>query len=160
MTLTPDEQTVIARAAILAAATVAISKYSGKGGQNREFDAMLNEYTNVARQNPDSPLLQLLLLPIVPTEIAQLKRQFEQDPKQSVFNEFKMAALNRCAQAAALMDAQASPADAALFKKTVMDVCDRVAHATAEGSVMGLGGTSLDAKESAVIAQVRRALGA
>jgi len=152
--LTPDEQNVIARAAVLAAATVAISKYSGKGGQDREFDALLNEYAGAARQNPTSPLLQLLVSPVVQTEVAQLKSQFQSDPKQSVFNEFKMVALNRCAQAAALLQAKADPADTALYKQTIMETCKRVATATAEG------GAQMDAKESAVIDQVRRALGA
>lgn len=153
-TLTPDEQNVIARAAVLAAATVAISKYSGKGGQNREFDALLSEYAAAARQNPNSPLLQLLISPVVQTEVTQLKNQFQNDPKQSVYNEFKMVALNRCAQAASLLAAKADPADVALYKQTIMETCKRVAQATSEG------GTQMDAKESAVIDQVRRALGA
>ncbi len=156
--LTPDEQNLIARAAILAAATVAISKYSGRGGQNKEFDAMLSTYQSAARQYPDNPVVQTLGLPIIEQEANRLKQQYQTDPKQSVYQEFKMVALNRCAQVASLLQDKAEPADAALYKQIVLDACQIVATASSEGGFMGMGGTQVDAKESGVIGEVRRAL--
>lgn len=156
--LTPNEFDLIARTAVLAAAAVAISKYSGRGGQGREFDVLRNEYENAARQNSNNPILQTLLLPIVREQVTRLKQQFQDDPKQTVYQEFKMVALNRCAQVAALLDEKASAQDAAQYKECVVQTCQRVAEASAEGGFLGIGGTPVNTQETGVILQIQRAL--
>ena len=157
---TPEELDLLARAAVLAGATVAIAKYSGSGGTQAEFQAILDGLKQVAQQYPSNPLVQALLRDPARNEVEQLAPRFRSDPKQRTFEDFKLAALNRGSEAAELLDRKAAPDQAAEVRQGVLLMCRLVAGRSKEGSFLGLGGAPMDPMEQAVIDQIARVWGA
>jgi hypothetical protein len=154
---TPEELGLLARAAVLSGATVAIAKYSGSGGTQAEFQAILDGLRQATQQYPANPLVQALLTDEARNEVEQLAPQFRADPKQRTFEDFKFAALNRCSEAAEVLNRKASPEQAAEVRGAVLMMCRHVAEKSKEGSMFGFGGTPMDPMEQAVIAQIERA---
>ena len=107
---TREELSLLARAAVLSGATVAIAKYSGSGGTQAEFQAILEGLKVAAQQYPANPLVQALLGDEARKEVEQLAPRFRADPKQRAFEDFKYAALNRGSEAAELLARKAAPA--------------------------------------------------
>jgi len=154
---TPDDLALLWRAAVMAGATVAISRYSGRGGTNNEFQAIVSGLEAAAQQHPANPLVQALLTSDSRAYAASLARQFQTDIRQTTFQDIKLAALNRCAQAAELLD-QKAPADQGLeVKQSILSMCRAVAHASKEGGWHS--GNPVDVKEEGVIEELERALG-
>jgi hypothetical protein len=156
---TSEELSLLARAAVLSGATVAIAKYSGSGGTQAEFQAILDGLKQAIQQYPSNPLVQALLTDEARSEVAQLAPRFRADPKQRTFEEFKLAALNRGSEAAELLDRKAAPDQAAEVRQAVLLMCRLVAERSKEGSFLGLGGTPMDPMEQAVIDQIARVWG-
>ena len=155
---TADDLNLLRRAAVLAGATVAITKYSGAGGTRDEFSGILEGLRDAVAQYPNNPLVQALVADETRAEADGLYPQFRQDPTQKAYEDFKLAALNRCGQAAELLKAKASPEQAAEVKSAIVSMCEYVAQRAKEGSVLGFGGTRVDPMETAAVEQVRRAL--
>jgi hypothetical protein len=156
---TSEELDLIARAAVLSGATVAIAKYSGSGGTQAEFQAILEGLKQAAQHYPSNPLLQALLTGQARTEVEQLAPRFRNDPKQRTFEDFKLAALNRASEASELLDRKATPEQAAEVRQGILLMCRLVAERSKEGSFLGLGGTPMDPMEQAVIDQITRTWG-
>jgi hypothetical protein len=154
---TPEELSLLARAAVLSGATVAIAKYSGSGGTQAEFQAILDGLKQATQQYPANPLVQALLTDEARNEVEQLAPRFRADPKQRAFEDFKFAALNRCSEAADLLNRKAAPEQAAEVRQAIVTMCRQVAEKSKEGSVFGFGGTPMDPMEQAVIDQIARA---
>ena len=154
---TTADLTLLARAAVLAGATVAIAKYSGSGTQ-AEFQALLEGLKQATEHYPANPLVQALLTDETRRKVEQLAPQFRADPKQRTFEDFKFAALNCCAQAAELLSRKAKPDQAAEVKQGILLMCHHVAEKSKEGSSSGSGGARTDPMEQAVIDQIERAL--
>jgi hypothetical protein len=148
---------LLAKAAVLAGATVAIAKYSGSGGTQAEFQAILEGLKQASQRYPTNPLVQALLADQARKEVEQLAPQFRADPKQRTFEDFKLAALNRCSEAAELLNRKAAPDQAAEVKQAILLMCRQVAEKSKEGSRFGFGGTPTDPMEQAVIDQIERA---
>jgi hypothetical protein len=153
-----DELSLLRRAAVLAGATVAITKYSGAGGTRDEFRGIGEGLRAAAANYPDNPLVQALVSDETRAEADGLYPQFRQDPTQKTYEDFKLAALNRCGQAAELLKQRATPGQAAEVKAAIISMCEHVAERAKEGTVLGFGGTRVDPLESAVVEQIRRAL--
>ena len=100
--LTDDDLSLLRRAAVLAGATVAITKYSGAGGTRDEFAGIVEGLHEAARQYPNNQLVQALIADETRAEAEGFYPQFRQDPTQKTYDDFKLAALNRCGQAAEL----------------------------------------------------------
>ena len=157
---TSEELALLAKAAVLAGATVAIVKYSGSGGTQAEFQAILEGLRQATQQYPTNPIVQALLTDQARREVEQLAPQFRADAKQRAFEDFKFAALNRCSEAAALLARKAAPDQAAEVRQGILLMCRHVAEKSREGSRFGFGGAPTDPMEQAVIDQIERALGA
>jgi hypothetical protein len=142
---------------VLSGATVAIAKYSGSGGTQAEFQAILDGLKQATQQYPANPLVQALLTDEARNEVEQLAPRFRADPKQRAFEDFKFAALNRCSEAADLLNRKAAPEQAAEVRQAIVTMCRQVAEKSKEGSVFGFGGTPMDPMEQAVIDQIARA---
>jgi hypothetical protein len=155
---TTADLTLLVRAAVLAGGTVAIAKYSGSGGTQAEFQAILEGLKRVTEQFPANPLVQALLTDETRREVGQLAPQFRADPKRRTFEDFKFAALNRCSEAAELLARKARPDQAAEVKQAILSMCHHVAEKSKEGSSSGTGGANTDPMEQAVIDQIERAL--
>jgi hypothetical protein len=156
---TSEELGLLARAAVLAGATVAIAKYSGGSGTQAEFQAILEGLKQATQQYPSNPLVQALLTDETRKEVEQIAPQFRTDPKQRTFEDFKFAALNRCSEAAELLARKAAPDQAAEVRQGILLMCRHVAEKSREGSRFGSGGTSIDPMEQAVIDQLERVWG-
>lgn len=62
-------------------------------------------------------------------------------------------------RAAAIVDAQCSPEEAAGFKQWISDIAQTVAAADKEGSHFGIGGTRISDKEKEALAEIDAMLG-
>lgn len=153
---TTEELALLAKAAVLAGATVAIAKYSGSGGTQAEFQAILEGLKQATQQYPANLLVQALLTDQAREEVEQLAPQFRADPKQRAFEDFKLAALNRCSEAAELLNRKAAPDQATEVKQAILLMCRHVAERSKEGSRLGFGGSPTDPMEQAVIDQIER----
>jgi hypothetical protein len=149
---------LLAQAAALAGATVAIVKHSGQQGTHEEFVTLVKALEDAAVQYPDNPYVQALLTDDTRTQIAQFDQQFEEVPKQSVVNDFKMVALNRCAQAVEWLGANVPLGQAAEVKISILAACRRVAGESKEDDPYNLTGENVDVFEEGVIGEISRAL--
>jgi hypothetical protein len=84
---------------------------------------------------------------------AQLK--FEQKNLDGV----KKTALEALKAAAALLDAKATPDEAAEIKSWLYDVSVKAANAAKEGGFLGFGGTRVSEKEKAALQEIAGILG-
>jgi hypothetical protein len=153
---TPEELGLLARAAVLAGATVAIARYSGSSGTQAEFQAILEGLKQATQQYASNPLVQALLTDQTRKEVAELAPQFRADLKQRAFEDFKFAALNRCGEAAELLARKAAPEQAAEVKQGILLMCRHVAEKTREASRFGGASAPTDPMEQAVIDQIER----
>jgi hypothetical protein len=153
-----SDLSLLRKAAVLAGASVAITKYSGAGGTRDEFRGIVEGLEEAAGRYPHNALVAALLSDETRTEADGLYPQFRNDPTQKTYEDFKLAALNRCGQAAELLKAKASPEQAAEVKGAIVSMCEHVAQRAKEGTVLGFGGARVDPMELAVVEQVRRAL--
>ena len=149
---------LLAQAATLAGATVAIVKHSGRRGTYQEFAALVAGLEEAAAQYPGNIYVQALLTPATREQIAGFARQYDDVPKQTTVNDFKMAALNRCGQAAEWMAANVPPPAAAEVKTSILAMCRRVAAESKEGGPFNFGASNIDAFEESVIEEIARAL--
>ncbi|MCU0508961.1 MAG: hypothetical protein MUC34_11290 [Anaerolineae bacterium] len=156
--LSASDLSLLRKAAVLAGAAVAITKYSGAGGTRDEFRGIVEGLEEAAARYPANPLIAALISDETRAEADGLYPQFRNDPTQKAYEDFKLAALNRCGQAADLLKERASPEQAAEFKAAVISMCEYVANRAKEGTVLGFGGTRVDPLELAMVEQVRRAL--
>jgi hypothetical protein len=156
---TSEELTLLTRAAVLAGATVAISKYSGGSGTQAEFQAILEGLKQATLQYPANPLVQALLADETRREVERLAPQFRSDIKQRAFEDFKFSALNRCSDAAELLARKAAPEQAEEVGQAILQMCRHVAEKSREGSRFGSGGSAADPMEQAAIDQISRVWG-
>jgi len=149
---------LLAQAAALAGSMVAIVKHSGTGGTHKEFEALVKGLEQAASQHPNNPYVQSLLTPATRQQIARFSQEFEVAPKQSVVNDFKMSALNRCAQASAWLHAHVPTEAADEVKSTIIAVCHRVAGTSKETGPYTSSGGNENPFEQSVIDEIDRAL--
>jgi hypothetical protein len=157
---TVDDGGLIAQAAALAGATVAIVQHSGRRGTHQEFAALAQGLEQAMEQFPNNPYVQVLLTAETRQQIDGFASEYEDVPKQTTVNDFKMAALNRCAQAAEWLAAHASRAEAAEVKQCILAVCRSVAAESKEQGPLNVSTENVDPFEQSVIEEITRALDA
>jgi hypothetical protein len=150
---------LLAQAAALAGAFVAIVQHSGRRGTHEEFEALVRGLEDAGVEYPENLYVQALLTPATREQIAGFAQEFDEVPSQTIFNDFKMAALNRCAQAAEWLAANATPDAAAEVKASIVAACHLVAAASKEEGPMNSAPGNVDDFELSAIDQVSRALG-
>lgn len=155
-----QDEGLLAQAAALAGATVAIVKHSGRRGTRQEFEELLLALEAAKAEHPDNPYLQAIINDDTRAQINDFAEIYTEVPKQSEVNDFKLAALNRCGQAAEWLSANASPEAAAEVKHSIIEACRRVAGASKESGLLNLTADNIDALEVSTIEEVVRALGA
>lgn len=155
---------LLAQAAALAGAFVAIVQHSGRQGTHEEFDALVRGLEDAGVEYPENLYVQALLTPTTREQIAGFAQQYDEVPSHTALNDLKMSALNRCAQAAEWLAANAPPEDAAEVKASILAACRLVAAASQEENTMSSGPNPAEGKvddfEVSAIEQVSRALGA
>lgn len=157
--LTQQEAELLARAMLLAGGAVALAKFSGARGTTQEFNAIVEEMAAIRSEQPHNPVFAALPVDLVAAEAAGMARDYQIDPKQTTFQQYKMAALNRVSQAHELLDEKAAPEYTAAYRQAVLRICERVAGESKEGGFLGMGGTAVDIRETGVIGEISRVLG-
>jgi hypothetical protein len=152
-----DDGGLLAQAAALAGATVAIVKHSGSLGTRREFAALTRELEAASARFPENPYSSQLLTAATRDQIDGFARRYTEVPKQTEVNDFKMAALNRCGQAAEWLAEHVAPDLAEEVKQAVVEACRAVAAESKEGGLFAFGVEPVDATESRVIEEIARA---
>jgi hypothetical protein len=104
----------------------------------------------------NSELLASLLTEFKEREMAKKAQlKFEQKNLDGV----KKTALEALKAAAALLDAKATPDEAAEIKSWLYDVSVKAANAAKEGGFLGFGGTRVSEKEKAALQEIAGILG-
>lgn len=150
---------LLAQAATLAGAFVAITEHSGQRGTHEEFDALVRGLEDAGVEYPENIYVQALLTPATREQIAGFAQQYDEAPAQTTYNDFKMAALNRCAQAAEWLAENVPPEAAAEVKASILAACHLVAAASKEEGPLHTSPDNVDDVELSAIDQVSRALG-
>lgn len=149
---------LLAQAAVLAGSTVAIVKHSGPRGTRDEFFALVKGLEAVMVEHPDNMYVQALLTPTTREQIEGFVQYYQDEPRQTDIHDFKMAALNRCGQAAEWMAANIAPEVAAEVKASILAVCRRVAEESHEGGLLSMDAAEIDLPEQNVLNEIERAL--
>ena len=89
--LGPEDVTLVRRAAVLAGATVAISRYSGEGGTRDEFRGIIEGLEQAVAKYPNNPLVQALISDETRAEADGLYPQFRRDPTQKTYDDFQVS---------------------------------------------------------------------
>ena len=153
-----DDNGLLAQAAALAGAVVAVAKHSGRWGTRQEFAALVAGLEDAAAEYPDNPYVQRLLTPATREQIAGFAERYGTPLRQSEVNDSKMAALNRCAQAAEWLEANVSSQDGAEAKASILNACRRVASESKEGGFFTFAASNVDVIEQSVLDEIARAL--
>jgi hypothetical protein len=156
--LTLEDLALLGRAIVLAGGTVALARFSGARGTVQEFEAIVAEADALRRDYPENPAIWNLPIDEMQREATSIGRDYDVDPTQSTYQDFKMSALNRLSQANEVIARKLSPADAAAYREGVVRICERVASERSEGGFLGIGATPVDYRESAAIEEIRRVL--
>ncbi len=120
-----------------------------RGGTIRESLSMGRVYSEVQKNHAQTELLG---------EIAATPPSLERDRFSSP-DDLKAKGPDLLREVAALVDAQATPEEAAEYKRFVLAVATAAAGAKKEGGFLGIGGTRISDAESAVLDEVASALG-
>jgi hypothetical protein len=157
--LTPEDYMLLGRGALLAGGMVALSRYSGAQGTAKEFAAIADELETLRSEQAGNPVFDGLPVVAIRAEAAGLARDFNTDPTQKVYQDFKLSALNRLSQALERLAEKATPEQAAAYRAGVLRICQRVAETSTEGGFLGIGGARVDFRETGAVDEVRRVLG-
>jgi len=104
----------------------------------------------------NSELLSTLLAEFKEREMAkEAQLKFEKKNLESV----KKTAFDALKNAAALLDAKATPEEASEIKSWLYDVSVKAANAAKEGGFLGFGGTKVSDKEKAALQEIANILG-
>ena len=145
---------LLADAALAASAAVALSE---PGGASREADAVLRSWQEAPDLYADSNLIRTLVRSFGPetrTDSTRL-RPSDQPTPDDVINE----ALGLCRQAFGMLEVRGTPEDIEDYQHFVLFLARRVAGASTEGGVFGLGGEPISGAERNVLHQIADAVG-
>jgi hypothetical protein len=142
-----EEWTTIVEAPVLAGLGVATAE---RGGTFRESLAIGKTYAAARQKQGASPLLDEIVASPPVVDPSRLREGG---------SDIQALAATRVRDAAALVDAKASPDEAQAYKEFVVSVAEGVAAAHREGGFAGIGSTPVSANEQAALDGVRASLG-
>jgi uncharacterized protein YkvS len=155
---TPEEWAKILESMMLAGMAVSAAEPSGLWGTVKE--AFASRSAIVASKHSASNEL-------VQAAIAELETREGRSTVQGALRnlvagaeppEIVQRALDNLREVSALLDAKA-PGDAAAFKDVLRGISQKVAEASVEGGLLGLGGHRVSDHEKATLADIEKALG-
>lgn len=168
MAYTDDELNLLASVPQLIGAAMASASGSGLFGTGKELFANAEAVLEGLKSYPGNSLIKQL----VPDPATDRQAAIEKMKKTRdwVSARLKAAGVDSSAKmteqvladtraAAALLDREASPAEAQEYRAWTMSIAEKVANAATEGGFLGFGGERLSAPEKAMLDQIRAALG-
>lgn len=141
-----DEWTTLVEGPMLAGMRVVTA---GRGGTLRETVAMAQTYAKARQQHGESELLDDLVAspPMM-------------DPgRVQGMGDVATASTTRLREAAALLDAKATPEEAESYKAFVLTLAKAAAEAHKEGGFMGVGGSQVSETEQSALDDIAATLG-
>ena len=145
---------LLADAALAASAAVALSE---PGGGSREADAVLRGWSEAPDLYSDSDLIQALVRAFSPETRSGSARP--PTSGQPTFDDVIGDAVNLCRQAIELLTTRGTPEDVEDYQHFVLFLARRVAGASTEGGIFGLGGEPISRAERSVLHQIADAVG-
>ena len=140
-----DEWSTIAEGPLLAGMRVITA---ARGGTIRESLAMGQTYAKARQQHGESELLDDLVS--APPAV---------DPNRAgAAGDIGRASSERLREALQVLEAKASPEEAAAYKRFVMSVAEAAANAHKEGGFMGVGGQQVSDEEQAALDDIAATL--
>lgn len=143
---TDDEWQLLHELPDAVATLVLMAGSSGPIGTIREIEALGRANGRASARFPDVPLVQELARSLPPVSPGPSK------PRDG-------DTLDMCREAAALLDAKATPDEATAYKQWIMAVAEEIATAAKEGAFLGFGGDRVSTWETEVMREVSAALG-
>jgi hypothetical protein len=143
---TDDEWQLLHELPDAVATLVLMAGSSGPIGTIREMEALGRANSRAAARIPGEPLVQELARSLPPVN-AGTGRSRGGDT------------LDMCREAVALLDAKATPGEAAAYKQWIMAVAEEIAGAAKEGAFLGFGGDRVSTWETEVMQEISSALG-
>jgi hypothetical protein len=128
------------------ATLVLMAGASGPIGTIREMEALGRANSRAAARFPNVSLVQELARTLPPVNPGPTKHRTGDT-------------LDLCREAVALLDARATPEEAAAYRQWIMAVAGEIATAAKEGAFLGFGGDRVSTWETQVMDEVSAALG-
>lgn len=151
-----DEWALLADAPLAACAAVALAQ---EGGGEREANATVTGWREGGQRYASSDLVRALVADADPLERAGEGGAGAGGTGAASYEAVRAEALDMCGRAYALAFAKASPADAEAYADFVIFLAARVARASAEGGLLGIGGERVSPVERATLREIAAAMG-
>jgi hypothetical protein len=145
------EWALLGDAPLAAAAAVAMAS---PGGGRREAEAMVAGWREAGAEFRDSPLMREVVADLDPE-----RRQGSGGGAGYTYESITDEAADLCARAAVLLQPRVPPEDFEAYRAFVIALAERVAQASNERGLLGLGGGAMSVEERATLGVIARALG-
>lgn len=165
---TEDEIHLLAGVPHMIGSAMAMAGKSGFIGTGKEMFASARSVLAGVKDYPGNALIQQLLPRVEDgaggaMDAAKQTRQWlSQRIKDYGVNSretMQSLAVEDCRAAASLVDAKASPSEAAEYKQWSLSVAEKVAMAASEGGFLGFGGEQFSEPEQRFLSEIETALG-
>jgi hypothetical protein len=149
-----EEIALLAKAPVQVGGVIMAASPSSGAGSAQEIAALAQAASEAVQAAPPNSLLSSLS-----QEVRQITRQIQAGEGLADLQQTGTAGLETCRQVASLVDAKASPQDAAAYKAMLLDVANKVASAAKEGGFLGIGGKQVSDAEQQALTAIGQALG-
>ena len=156
---TPDEWAKLLESMMLAGMAVSAAEPSGLWGTLKEAFASRSAIAS----SKESASNELVKAAVAELETREGRATVQEGLRKLMAGaepaEIVQRALNNLREVSAILEAKA-PADAAAYKAFLRSISEKVAAASLEGGLLGLGGARVSEAEKATLADIAKALGA
>ncbi len=152
-----EEWNVIRRAPFMAGLVVVAASPSGPIGLVQEMFAVTKTLSDVKQHGSSSGLVKAVVADLETAEARQAGTPPELQGKPP--EQLRIAALEACRRAAAVVEKKAKPDETQAFKEWLVAVGQKVAQAAKEGGFLGFGGTRMSEQETSALKDLTSALG-
>jgi hypothetical protein len=154
---TPEDEKLLIRTVVMSGIVVALSRTDSKRKTEDELASIEKNFIDIARKS-SNPILSSLGSSQGAQEVHTIAAQLTENPSTLRLLDVRPFAMRRCDELAEALATRATPEQAAEVKQAVIDVCQAVAEESKSDAFMGLGGVRVSPEETAMIAEVGRAL--
>jgi len=158
-TFTPEEWTLLRLAPSFVSVGVSAVDPSGLIATIKEVIAGANRTMATLNANNSLELFSALAADRSIPGVPDVDTLVGNGPLELQMMNFKLAALDRVAEASELVGRKAFPAEAEAYRKMLVAVAEEAANASMEGGFLGLGGVRVSERERAFIDDVSKAAG-
>ena len=164
---TEDEWFLLSSTPAMVGSAMSSAASSGVIGTVKEMTASMKSTVAALKDYPDSELIQALLQKAENWDAAKDKMSdYRERAKQKLETQqiktreqLHQQAMKDCQDAAKLVDAKCSAADAKAYREWTLKVANNVAAAASEGGFLGFGGERISPEETALLGRIEEALG-